>query len=334
MKHKLLLSLLLTAVVLQGCAVVPEPRPYYGDPVMVAPPPPRVEYMGPPPMVGYIWIGGYWNWIGMRYQWIPGRWEAPRPGYVWTPHRWDRDGDHWRQSGGQWERRSGDDGRPQGRPYQGNDNPRIERASDLQRRDDDRNWDGPRNNAGPRIERGDDRGRGPVESPRPWGGDQNAQPRNDDGRGWGSRPDSRPDSRPEVRPENRPDHRFDNRFDGRPDGRRDARPDGRNERRPDGGYQFSPPSQSPQPRPDGGQMIRQERGPERGSDSGSVQLRTPMDRGGGNAMPRPERVEQPRVEQPRPDAGALRERGGDRGDRGNSGGGREDKRDRSPGNDR
>jgi hypothetical protein len=84
-------------------------------------------------------------------------------------------------------------------------------------------------------------------------------------------------------------------------------------------------------------MIRQDRGPERGSDSGAVQLRTPMDRGSGNAMPRPERVEQPRVEQPRPDTGTQRERGGDRGDRsdrGNSGSGREDKRDRSPGNDR
>ncbi len=105
MKTSFALASLLAAATLSGCVVVPMPagRPYYGAPVMVAPPPPRVEYVGPPPMLGQIWIGGYWNWTGQRHYWVPGRWEAARPGYQWAPHRWERDGDHWRQSGGHWE---------------------------------------------------------------------------------------------------------------------------------------------------------------------------------------------------------------------------------------
>ena len=65
------------ALLLGGCVVAPVPAsgPYYGEPVVVAPP--RVEYPGPPPAVGYVWIGGDWNWYQGRRVWSPGRWEAP-----------------------------------------------------------------------------------------------------------------------------------------------------------------------------------------------------------------------------------------------------------------
>jgi hypothetical protein len=106
MKTSFVLASLVVAASLFGCVVAPVPvaRPYYGEPVMMAPPPPRVEYVGPPPVLGQIWIDGFWNWTGNGHYWVPGRWEAPRPGYYWAPHRWERDGDHWRQSGGHWER--------------------------------------------------------------------------------------------------------------------------------------------------------------------------------------------------------------------------------------
>lgn len=105
MKRKLWLSLLFAAVAgLAGCAVEPVSRPYYGEPVRMAPPPLRVEMMGAPPVVGYVWIGGYWNWVSVRYVWVPGRWEAPRPGYRWVPRQWERDGERWQPRGGQWER--------------------------------------------------------------------------------------------------------------------------------------------------------------------------------------------------------------------------------------
>ena len=103
------IALATSCVLLTGCVVAPAPmsRSYYGQPVMVEPPPPRVEYAGSPPVVGQIWLGGFWNWTGRRHEWSPGPWEAPRQGYAWTPNRWQREGDQWRMQGGQWERNGG-----------------------------------------------------------------------------------------------------------------------------------------------------------------------------------------------------------------------------------
>lgn len=103
----LLLGLL---AVLGGCATFPddpyyESGPYYGgygQGVPMPPPPSPYEYYGAPPVVGYVWIGGYWQWGGANYVWIPGRWEPPRPGHHWVPHGWDKDGDRWRPHGGHW----------------------------------------------------------------------------------------------------------------------------------------------------------------------------------------------------------------------------------------
>lgn len=113
MKTRILLTALAAITVsLSACVVTPVGEPYYVETVRVAPPPLRIEYSGPPPVVGYIWIGGYWNWTSTRYVWVPGRWEAPRPGYIYVPHRWERSGDHWRPHSGRWER----DARPHPQP--------------------------------------------------------------------------------------------------------------------------------------------------------------------------------------------------------------------------
>ena len=90
-----------TTLAATGCAVVPYPpgQPYYEGAVVV-PPPPHVEYVGRPPVVGQIWIDGMWNWTGRRHEWVDGRWETPRRGAHWVPRRWERDGDRWRQNGG------------------------------------------------------------------------------------------------------------------------------------------------------------------------------------------------------------------------------------------
>ncbi|MDP1606020.1 MAG: hypothetical protein Q8L93_05180 [Rhodocyclaceae bacterium] len=110
MNGKLLLTTLAGASVLLGaCTTYPVQDSYYDQPVVVrvAPPPPQYEYYGAPPVVGYVWITGYWNWGGVRHVWVPGRWEAPRHGYYWAPHHWERHGDHWRQQGGRWEQQGG-----------------------------------------------------------------------------------------------------------------------------------------------------------------------------------------------------------------------------------
>jgi hypothetical protein len=87
-----------------GCAIAPDQRHYVDGVVMVPPPPPQVETIGPAPHAGYVWIGGYWNWTGGRHEWIDGHWVPPRPGHHWVAHEWVRQGDGWRLKPGHWER--------------------------------------------------------------------------------------------------------------------------------------------------------------------------------------------------------------------------------------
>ena len=109
---KLAANALRTAIVagllaaLGGCVVAPARGPYgyYGDEVMVAPPPPRAEVVGVMPFPGAIWISGYWGWRGGNHYWEPGRWERPRPGYHYQPHGWARRGNGWRERPGRWDR--------------------------------------------------------------------------------------------------------------------------------------------------------------------------------------------------------------------------------------
>lgn len=141
MKSKLLLIALSGATLLAGgCAIVPVNEPHHSALVVrIAPPPLRYEYIGPPPVVGHIWIGGYWNWVDVRYVWVPGYWVAPRPGYYWVPHRWERHGDHWHPRGGRWDRGHGPRFEHRAKP------PRMERngrdRDDRRGRDRDRDWD-------------------------------------------------------------------------------------------------------------------------------------------------------------------------------------------------
>jgi hypothetical protein len=110
--RRLALGTLMTAALasaLSACVIAPA-RPYYGqpyyagEPVAVAPPPPQVEVYGPPPVVGQIWIGGFWNWVGGRHVWVGGHWEAPRPGYRWYPHQWHQSPRGWHLEHGHWGR--------------------------------------------------------------------------------------------------------------------------------------------------------------------------------------------------------------------------------------
>ena len=96
-------ALSVAAAALAGCIVAPV-APYPGDVVAVAPPAPQYEAVGVAPVAGYIWIGGFWNWVGGRHVWVGGHWEAPRPGYHWVPHRWEPVGGGWRAHPGHWDR--------------------------------------------------------------------------------------------------------------------------------------------------------------------------------------------------------------------------------------
>jgi len=94
----------LCTTLVAGCVIVPDQRHLVDGVVLVAPPPPREELIGPPPEPGYVWLPGYWQWVGNRHQWVDGHWTAPRPGRQWVPHQWVRQGDGWRLNPGHWER--------------------------------------------------------------------------------------------------------------------------------------------------------------------------------------------------------------------------------------
>src|SRR5580658_118365 len=105
-----LIATLAAATVLGGCVVrgsvaVPEPAVYVGGTITTAPPAPQVEVYGAPPVAGYVWIGGYWNWVGGRHVWVGGHWAAGRAGYVWAPHHWVQGRDGWHMAEGHWVRR-------------------------------------------------------------------------------------------------------------------------------------------------------------------------------------------------------------------------------------
>lgn len=176
--------MLVGSLALGGCAVVPvDDYGYYGDDyryyerdTVIVAPPPRVEYRGLPPAASYIWIDGYWNWVGHRHDWVPGYWAPPgtrprsivqhrqferhrdddRRGRGWGDDRRDRDGDRRREDG----RR---DARADDRRDDRRDDVRSERSEDRRgdRFEATRDRDGTRDRDA-RSDRSDDRERAVV----------------------------------------------------------------------------------------------------------------------------------------------------------------------------
>ncbi len=96
---------------LSACYVVPvggyRGGPYESGPMVESgPPAPQYEVV-PAPILGHIWIGGYWTWQLGRHLWIGGRWAVPPSGQHWTPHRWERGSRGWHERPGHWSHRRG-----------------------------------------------------------------------------------------------------------------------------------------------------------------------------------------------------------------------------------
>jgi hypothetical protein len=157
------------SLVLGGCAVVPvdeygyyeDDYGYYERDTVIVTPPPRVEYRGRPPVSSYIWIDGYWNWVGHRHDWVPGYWAPPgtRPRAVVQHRQFERHRDDDRR-----ERWWGDDRRDRDGDRRREDGRRDERADERRddgrwdRREDTRDRDGVRNRDAAR-DRSEDRER-------------------------------------------------------------------------------------------------------------------------------------------------------------------------------
>ncbi|HVY46828.1 MAG TPA: hypothetical protein VHB21_13165 [Minicystis sp.] len=72
--------------------------------VTAAPPPLRYEVV-PRPIVGRVWVPGYWHWGPRGYIWAPGRYVVARPGYRWIAPRYVWRGGYHYYYGGHWIRR-------------------------------------------------------------------------------------------------------------------------------------------------------------------------------------------------------------------------------------
>ena len=150
------------SLALGGCAVVPvdeygyyeDDYGYYERDTVIVTPPPRVEYRGLPPVSSYIWIDGYWNWVGHRHDWVPGYWAPPgtRPRAIVQHRQFERHRDDDRRErwwGDSRRDRDGDRRRADGRRDQRADDQREERRGDWR---GDRNADRNEDRRGDRIE--------------------------------------------------------------------------------------------------------------------------------------------------------------------------------------
>src|ERR1044071_8067425 len=67
-----------------------------------APPPGRVEVIGPAPGPQYFWMDGNWRCGGAAYHWVPGRWVVVAQSRLWRRGRWHPNRNGWFYETGHW----------------------------------------------------------------------------------------------------------------------------------------------------------------------------------------------------------------------------------------
>jgi hypothetical protein len=71
-----------------------------------APPAEKAETSRPAaPGFGYIWVGGYWDYLDGNYIWRDGRWVQGKPDYEYVRARYEFDGKGWLFHRPHWKRR-------------------------------------------------------------------------------------------------------------------------------------------------------------------------------------------------------------------------------------
>ena len=77
------------APVVAAAPATPAPTVVTVVPATPAAPANAEEVAGVRPGSDYVWVPGYYDWRGNRYEWVPGSWvRTPRPATVWVPGRW------------------------------------------------------------------------------------------------------------------------------------------------------------------------------------------------------------------------------------------------------
>jgi hypothetical protein len=104
---KLLLVLSLSVV---GCAAMQEEVKNVNAPTLVIrvaqePPAPLDEVKSPAPALGYIWVAGFWDYIGGHHVWRAGRWVEGKAGYEYVRARYEWNGQTWQFHIPHWKKR-------------------------------------------------------------------------------------------------------------------------------------------------------------------------------------------------------------------------------------
>jgi len=97
---------------LSGCAKHRATRPKAGTAAVVepsadvviseTPPPMQQEVIVPAPGPGYVWIPGYWSWVG-SWAWVRGAWVIPPyPHATYVPGHWSHRGHGYVWFSGHW----------------------------------------------------------------------------------------------------------------------------------------------------------------------------------------------------------------------------------------
>lgn len=74
-----------------------------GAVVVEGPPPPRYGVVGVAPGPGFVWVEGFWDLRGSRWEWAPGHWvRPPRARAVWVAPEWRHESNRWRFHKGHW----------------------------------------------------------------------------------------------------------------------------------------------------------------------------------------------------------------------------------------
>jgi hypothetical protein len=76
-----------------------------------APPPLRHETRSARPSGNHVWIAGYWDRQGDRWDWAPGRWEEPsQRGSSWVKPKYRKEGGAYRYEPAHWSHQKMEEG--------------------------------------------------------------------------------------------------------------------------------------------------------------------------------------------------------------------------------
>ncbi len=100
--HNKIASWSIIAVATLGAGLACMPPPVLPLAYVDTQPPPPQDEAVPQPKAGFVWVRGYWEFLGGKWVWHGGAWQAAREGATWRDGHWERRDDHYHWVEGRW----------------------------------------------------------------------------------------------------------------------------------------------------------------------------------------------------------------------------------------